>query len=274
MENLFRFFYKNSFVLVFLLLQGLSLWLIANYTYHQQSVLYKISSGVSGSFFEKKTTFTDYLNLDLANSELVEENTILKNKSVDSYFIINKEYSILNDTLYKKKYTHFAAKVINSTFNKVENYLTLNKGSNGGIKPNMAVISSKGLVGLTTTVSDNYSIVLPIINLRANHSVQIKGKYYFGILKWDGSDFRIINMEEVANHAIIQVGDTIETRESALFPEGIPVGVIKSTETVEGSNFLRITVGLFVDFSKIYYVDVIENLMKEEQLNIELEGLK
>jgi len=166
------------------------------------------------------------------------------------------------------------AKVINSTYTKVENFITLNKGTIGGLKPNMAVTSTKGLVGIITSVSDNFSIVLPIINPRSWFSVQVKHKHYFGILKWDGKNFNIAQITEVANHAELIVGDTIETRESDIFPEGIPVGRIISSDFVEGSNFLDISVELFVDFTNIYYVYAIENMMKFEQDSLELEGYK
>lgn len=274
MKNLFRFFYRNGFVIGFFLLQVLSFWLIANYTYYQQSVLYQASNTLSGNVSERKSTFTKYLNLDEANAKLVEENAKLRNKNIKSFSVVNKEYVIINDTLHKIKYRHYSAKVINSTYHKVENFITLNKGSIGGLKPNMAVVNSDGLVGTITSVSDNFSIVLPIIHPRSRHSVQVKGKHYFGILKWNGKSFKQAQIDEVANHAKLAVGDTIETRESGIFQEGIPVGVITSTKPKKGSNFLDISVELFVDFSNIYYVYVIENLMQREQQQLETEAYK
>jgi rod shape-determining protein MreC len=274
MKNLFRFFYQNSFVIGFLLLQGVSFWLIANYTYYQQSVINQAGNTISGNFNERKSNFTDYLNLENANIELVEENAELKNNSIKSFSIVNKEYAIINDTLRKAKYRYYTAKVINSTNYRVENFITLNKGLIGGIKPNMAVVNAKGLIGVTTSVSDNFSVVLPIIHPRALHSVQVKQKHYFGILKWDSKNYRIAQMDEVANHAKIVIGDTIETRESEIFPEGIPVGKVVAADPIKGSNFLNISVELFVDFNNIYYVYVIENMMKEEQILLEEEGYK
>jgi len=274
MKNLFRFFYHNGFVIGFILLQIFSIWLITNYTYFQQSKLYQTSNFISGNISAKKTSITDYLNLDDANKQLIEENADLKNDKIESFAIVNKDYVVIDDTLRKIKYRHYTAKVINSTYTKVENFITLNKGSIGGFKPNMAVISTKGLVGIITSVSDNFSIVLPIIHPRSWFSVQVKHKHYFGILKWDAKDFNIAQIAEVANHAELIIGDTIETRESDIFPEGIPVGKIISADFVEGSNFLDISVDLFVDFTNIYYVYAIENMMKQEQDSLELEGYK
>ena len=274
MKNLFRFFYQNGFVIGFILLQIISFWLILNYTYYQQSKIYQASNFVSGSISAKKTSVTDYLNLYDANRELVEENAELKNNKIESFAIVNKDYSVINDTLRRIKYRHYTAKVINSTYTKIENFITLNKGSIGGFKPQMAVINTKGLVGIITSVSNDFSIVLPIIHPRSRFSVQVRHKHYFGILKWDGRNFNTAQIAEVANHAELIVGDTIETRESDIFPEGIPVGKIISADYVEGSNFLDISVDLFVDFTNIYYVYAIENMMKHEQDSLELEGYK
>ena len=179
MKNLFRFFYQNGFVIGFILLQIISFWLILNYTYYQQSKIYQASNFVSGSISAKKTSVTDYLNLYDANRELVEENAELKNNKIESFAIVNKDYSVINDTLRKIKYRHYTAKVINSTYTKVENFITLNKGTIGGFKPKMAVISANGLVGIITSVSDNFSVVLPIIHPRSWFSVQVKHKHYF-----------------------------------------------------------------------------------------------
>jgi rod shape-determining protein MreC len=274
MKNLFRFFYQNGFVIGFIFLQIVAIWLIINYTYYQQSKLYQVSNSISGSISAKKTSITDYLNLENANKQLINENADLRNDKIESFAIVNKDYVVINDTLRRIKYRHYTAKVINSTYTKVENFITLNKGKISGFKPNMAVISTKGLVGIITSVSNNFSIVLPIIHPRSWFSVQVKHKHYFGILKWDGRDFNIAQIAEVANHAELIVGDTIETRESDIFPEGIPVGKISNVEYVEGSNFLDISVDLFVDFTSIYYVYAIENMMKLEQDSLELEGFR
>ena len=76
-------------------------------------------------------------------------------------------------------------------------------------------------------------------------------------------------MGEVTN-----IGDTIVTRETTIFPEGIPVGTIRSFETIKGSNFLDIDVSLFADYSKIYQVYCVENLMAEEQQELEKETIE
>jgi rod shape-determining protein MreC len=269
MKNLIRFIIVNGYPLVFLFFQFIAFYIILNNNYFQQSAFYQIGSNFTGKISEQQAKITDYLSLAEANLELSEENAKLYNTSKSSFMVVNKEFSIINDTLNKVKYRYAPAKVINSTFSKTYNFLTLNKGSINGFKENMGVINEKGLVGILTSISNNYAIVLPIIHPKSLFSVMLKEKHYFGLLKWDGKKHTISKMTDVSNHAILAIGDTIITRETTIFPEGIPVGVIHSFEKIKGSNFLDIDVELFVDFSKIYHVYCIENLIADEQKNLE-----
>ena len=47
------------------------------------------------------------------------------------------------------EYQFISAKVINSSTNKLQNYITLNKGALDGVKVDMGVISDEGVVGMT-----------------------------------------------------------------------------------------------------------------------------
>lgn len=271
MKNLIRFIIQNGYPLVFIFFQLIAFYIIFNYNYFQQSTIYRSGSNITGSISKKRAALTDYLNLSETNTRLAEENAQLHNKNKDSYIIVNKEFSIINDTLYKVKYRHAPAKVINSSYSKIANFLTLDKGSVNGFKENMGVTNDYGLVGVITSVSNNYSIVLPIIHPKSLFSVMVKDKHYYGLLKWDGKDFRIAKMTDVSNHALLEVGDTVITRETTIFPEGVPVGRIQSFEMIKGSNFLNISIELFADYSKVYQVYCIENIIANEQDELENE---
>ena len=76
-------------------------------------------------------------------------------------------------------------------------------------------------------------------------------------------------LEEIPFHVELHEGDTIITSGySAIFPEGIPVGTIKSFEVVEG-NFYTIVIDLAVDYKTLSQVNIIRNLLREEQLDLE-----
>ncbi|MCX6327984.1 MAG: rod shape-determining protein MreC, partial [Bacteroidia bacterium] len=65
------------------------------------------------------------------------------------------------------------------------------------------------------------------------------------------------------------IGDTIETTGfSAMFPEGILVGTVSNFEKT-GGDFYRIEVSLMTDFRKLHFVNVVGNMRKKEQLELE-----
>ena len=65
------------------------------------------------------------------------------------------------------------------------------------------------------------------------------------------------------------MGDTVETTGySAVFPEGLLVGTVSDYEKI-GSDFYEINIMLKTDFRKIHFVNVIGNMKKSEQLELE-----
>lgn len=274
MKNLIRFLVQNGYPLVFIFFQVFTFYIIYNHSYFQQSTLYRTGTNITGNISQQRAGITDYLKLSDANTRLADENAKLYNKEKSSFMIVNKEFAVINDTLYNVKYRYAPAKVINSTYSKIANFITLDKGTVNGFKENMGVINDQGLVGVITSTSKNFSIVLPIIHPKALFSVMVKKKHYFGLLKWDGKQYSVAKMNDVSNHAVLEIGDTIVTRETTIFPEGIPVGTIQAFEEIKGSNFLDIDVDLFVDYSKIYQIYCVENLLADEQIELENKSIE
>ena len=67
----------------------------------------------------------------------------------------------------------------------------------------------------------------------------------------------------------VSVGDTVETTGySAIFPEGILIGTVSEFEKM-GGDFYKITISLVTDFKKLRFVDVIGNMQKTEQLELQ-----
>jgi rod shape-determining protein MreC len=133
----------------------------------------------------------------------------------------------------------------------------------------MAVTSPEGVAGIIVSSSDNFSVAMSLLNLDFKLSARIKSNGYFGSLTWDGRDYRYAVLNEIPQHVIIYKGDTIETTGySAIFPEGKLVGVISDFDK-SGGDFYKIKVLLSTDFKKLNYVNVISNLRKKEQEELE-----
>jgi rod shape-determining protein MreC len=246
-----------------------SFTLIFRYNRYQRAGVLNFSSAVQGFAYSKVFKFKEYLNLYKINQELVNENNLLHNQ-VDHYKQIIRNSPVMDETYFPgRKFTYIPARVINNSVNKQYNFLTLDRGANHGIKPEMAVISSEGIVGVVYAVTGNFSTVISLLNRDFRLSAKIKKNNYFGSLTWEGINPRTASLSEIPYHVNIQKGDTVVTSGySTIFPEGILVGTVTAFE-IEESNFFRIEVELSEDFNQLTHVYIINNLLMEEQSNLE-----
>jgi rod shape-determining protein MreC len=86
--------------------------------------------------------------------------------------------------------------VIHNSYNVHENYLTLNSGELQGIKPDMGVINSLGIVGIENT-SPNYATVISILNKKSQINAKIKKSNHFGSLIWNGKSTGFVQLVDV-----------------------------------------------------------------------------
>jgi rod shape-determining protein MreC len=226
---------------------------------------------VSGSIYEQISNLRDYLNLREKNLQLQEENTILRSMLPEAFYTEKSPRVFHSDSNKHRQYVYLSARVVNNTVNKQFNFLTLDRGRNEGVTPDMAVIGTEGIVGIIYDVSDHFSTVLPVINRNFRVSAKFKKNNVFGSLSWDGRSYRYAMLNEISLHDPVSKGDTLVVSGfSDSFPEGIPVGVVDKVEQKDGS-FYTIHVLLATDFRKLHFVKIVEDLMKEERQNLELQ---
>ena len=75
----------------------------------------------------------------------------------------------------------------------------------------MGVASPEGVVGLIQDISENYSIVIPLINVDSRISAKIRKNNYYGSLQWDGDNYRYSYLNDIPYHVEVTEGDTIVT---------------------------------------------------------------
>jgi rod shape-determining protein MreC len=183
--------------------------------------------------------------------------------------LVNDQY-IVNDTVYRQKYTYTSAKVVNNSTNRRDNYLTLDKGSKQGIRNNMAVISSTGVVGVVKDVSDNFCTVISLLHSDLTISSKLKKDGSFGPLNWDGVNFSVATLSDIPTHVRLKEGDTVVTSQySKMFPENIMIGTVQSYYTEPMKPFYTVKVNLSTDFKKLTYVYIVQNKLREEQEALE-----
>lgn len=213
---------------------------------------------------------TEYFSLKKANSQLATENAELLKKQLFSFIVTDNKTYTVDDTLYRQQYHFITAKVISNSTNRINNYITLNKGYNSGIKKNMGVITTNGIVGIVKDVSANFSSVTSVLHSKSKISAKLKKGNNIGTIIWNGGDYTFVTLKDVPTHVKILPGDTvISSGYSLMFPEGIPIGKVHGFTVNKSKDFYEIQVKLFLDINNISYVYVVNNLLKEELSELE-----
>lgn len=259
MKSLLNFIVKYSYAIIFIIIEIACFVLIfTSNNYHKVQFL-NSSNSFSAFIEENWTSIVDYTKLKTINDSLVSENEQLHNKL--------EEYRQDNiPAIEDSGFEYVSAKVISVTVNRTQNSLTINKGKNHNIEQEMGVIGPNGIVGIINGISGKYASIMPIIHPKSLISVKLEKNDFFGSLSWNETDNNLANLSEIPEYVKIKKGDIIVTSGfSAIFPEGLPVGTIKSFTKNKSTKFYNIIIELYTDFNNISYVYIISNLNKEEQ---------
>jgi len=270
MQQILFFFIRNKNFLLFVFLFFISLVLtIQSHSFHKNKFL-NSANYFSGGIYSIKSNITGYFELRRENNLLTEENALLR-KQLESYrsLSVNKE---IDTTALYSKFQFVTAKVINNSFYKSKNFLTINKGSQKGIDIDMGVISSKGLIGIIKNTSENYATVQSILNTKSQINTKLKNSNHFGSLVWNTNNPNIVQLIDIPRLAPIKVGDTIITGgKSTIFPEGILVGTIYDFNLNDDKNSYTLNIKLFNDMTNLEHVYIIDNKDAEEIQSLEKE---
>ena len=186
MRNLFILLWKYNFFILFLLMEVFCSYLIVqNNNFHRASFI-NSTNRVAADIQLVVSEVTDYISLRTTNDALSRENAGLRTIIPDVFYIDSVLEKTVYDSVFKQQYIFMPAKVINNSTNRRNNYLTLNKGSRQGVKPEMGVIAGHGVVGIVKDVSEHFCSVISILHKDSRISTKFKKSNYIGSLVWDG----------------------------------------------------------------------------------------
>lgn len=269
MRNLLNFLIKYNHWLLFIFLELICFVLLFRFNRYQGSVFFTSANYVSSSIYSMTSSVNSYFNLRTTNEQLLDRNMALELEVISLKQMFDSVHSGVETDL-PPMYDVMKARVIKNSINKSDNYITLNKGRDAGIEPDMGVIGPGGVVGIVYMVSRNRALVISALNSKASISCKIVKNNYFGNLKWDGGSSRYAYLYDLPNHAEVNVGDSIVTSGySTVFPEGVQVGVVEDKKDSNDGLSYIIKVRLSTDFGNLNDVRVIRNKMSDEQNALE-----
>ena len=265
MQQIINFIIRYKNFLLYILLMIISLgFTIQSHSYHQ-SRFFNSSNWVTGNILRTSNNVSTYFGLDQENQKLMEENQRLR------HLLFNKgEIDTLVLDSVQQTYTVTTGKVIKNSFSYPRNYITIDKGRNDSVRPDMGVITSKGILGIVENTSKNFATVQSILNEKSNINAKIKDTDHFGSLVWDMKRFDVVQLVDIPRLVPLTIGDTIVTGGmSSIFPEGIPIGTIRKFDLNTSKSFYSIDVALFNDMTNIKNVYIVNNNYREEILELQ-----
>jgi rod shape-determining protein MreC len=270
MRNLLAFLKRFQIFLVFALLQVVALSIYVRYSEFARVQIFSSASKINGELLSIRNSVTKYVNLEKTNLTLEKENAALREKLKSSNYKIQRNTIFIEDTVFQNQYKFIAARVVNNTFDKRNNYMTIDIGSNHGIKKGMGVLSSKGIVGIIHIVGTQFSVVKTILSKNINIDVSLAKNGAFGLLKWDGINPKVCQVTGISNDIQVKKFEKVVARGgSGIFPYGIPVGVVTKRKSIEGKPLWDLQVFLAEDFRTIQHVYVVENKLLKKQKDVE-----
>ncbi len=276
MFKFYLFIKKIHFLLLFILLESLAVHYYANSTSYTKAKLLTASNYVVGGIYSQLAGWGSYFHLRRENRALVQEVAELHNQidalltslsAADSDALTPSDSSVIFNRG-MRRYDYFTARVINNSITRQENYITLNRGTGDGLMPRMALISEGGIVGYVLGCSDHFAVCMSVLNRNFKTGGKIKGTDYFGSLSWDGRNDGYVTLSEVEKYAPIQVGDTIVTTNSTIFPPDVLIGTVEDYSLYNGTYY-QVKVKLHSNIAALRYLLVVKYRDADEQNALE-----
>jgi rod shape-determining protein MreC len=282
LRNVFLFIRRYFTFLFFLVLQGLALWFLFNYNRFHRAFGLGVANEITGWTNSRYSNVDQYFHLKEENARVHRMNDSLLNLLKENFSAPDSSSRLITDTTKydtlpgHRRYLYYPARVVDNSVNSDRNYIQINRGSNQGIKDNMAVIGSDGsAVGVIVNVSPNFSQVMSLLHVQNKVNASLKKSGEFGTIEWDAKDPRFITLRNLPKSIEIKKGDTVVTSVySYNFPPGYMVGTIADVVADNSTTFYVLKVKTAANFYNLQQVFVIENLQRDEQVKLEADTKK
>jgi len=151
------------------------------------------------------------------------------------------------------------AKVIsNGSSQSFSQTITIDSGTNAGIKKNMTVLSQYGIAGVVKDVYPSSALIQLASDPSFRIGARIAGSQQIGILTGLGT--RSASLQLLDNSTTVKVGDVLLSRGSIAnrpYVPGVPLGYVSSVDNSAGAVAQTATVRYYTNFSTLGVVAVV-----------------
>jgi rod shape-determining protein MreC len=276
MRNIFLFIRRYITFFAFFILQMVALWFLFSYNRFHRAKFLGIANEVTGRINSQYNKVEDYFALREENKRVHRLNDSLLNLLPKNFSIRDSSIHLVQDSVYYDTAGHYRryfsrpATVVYNTVSSQKNYIQINRGSSQGVKDNMAVVSSDGsVIGIVVSTSPNFSQIMSLLHVQNTVSASLKKSGDFGTADWDGKDPRYLQLKKIPKTADVKKGDTVLTSSvSYNFPPGYMVGTVADVKLDNTTGMYLLKIKTAANFYNLQQVHVIENIEREEQVNL------
>lgn len=166
----------------------------------------------------------------------------------------------LNST--QTEYETINATVISRNSIQWLNTITIDKGTKAGLAEDMAVITTNGLIGKISKITQNSSEVKLLtandITYKTSVIIRVDGKDYYAILNGYDEQHNLLKVTAVDKNIQVKNGDTVLTSGLGKMPQGLYIGTVISSEVDQYDLSKTVYVKTKQDFSSINYVTILK----------------
>lgn len=276
MRNIFLFIRRYFNFLFFLVLQIIALSFLFRYNKFHEAAFMGVANELTGRVSSKYSNVEYYFHLKKTNESLARQNEQLLNQlksnfqGPDSLTKVVVDTTIIDTVATVRKYLWRGARVVNNSVSLQNNYLTIHRGERQGVKKDMGVISPQGIVGMVVNTSENFAVVMTMLNRQSSVSAKLSKTGEIGKVQWDGKSPDYVTMINIPKSVPVAKGDSVVTSGYSLsFPPNIMIGVVTDILDNKSSNFYTLLIKPSTNFYNVEYVTVVDNLQKDEQKRLE-----
>ena len=194
----------------------------------------KTGSGLERQITSVRTGLKSLEELERDNASLRVENRSLKATN-EALRDVEHEVNRLRHALAYRERSLFRlvpAEIVSRDSSTWWRTVTINRGEQDGLAPEMPVLTDEGLVGRTTTVSPNISVVLLISDENCRVAASVEGTREQGIVTGErvaGSLAPMLDLDYLSKQAELKAGQKVYTSGvGGVFPSGLFVGTVRS----------------------------------------------
>jgi rod shape-determining protein MreC len=189
-----------------------------------------------------------------------------ENQRLQSLAVENQQLAALLETRNSLTYETVAAEVINRRSTGQERVISVDRGSDAGVRLDDPVVASGGaLVGRVVEVGPNFSRVLLVIDSRTNVAGLIETSRAIGDIHGTG-ERGLLEMTNIPatdvvnqNESVVTAGIELETGIRSTYPKGLLIGTIVDVRRQPDQLFQTALINPAAGLDRLEYVLVIVN---------------